>query len=450
MNLKFAAFILAFALSAVGKGMDWDALKPSVVRLVVIAQNKEDNATGTGFVVGADGNACLVVTNCHVVAERAQNDSIIVARKNGDHVEAYNGVVEWQDDHRDLAVVRVENLQSKPLTLHRSGPDQGDDVFALGFPGVVDDDASVDAFAEAVSNSTSHRIDDPTGQASRFVEATLSKASVRRVVEGNWDPGDPPPEFKIIEHDVNITGGNSGGPLLNGCGQVVGVNTQLNFDQLGVVRKSSHSSELISALDNLGIRYKSTSTPCTAAALAGQSVGGFWIPVFAILAAAGVGVALFVALKKPAFVRETYTQFLRRSPPPPPISPVSPPPIPVAAPPAPWVAPQAADSQGWLLEGENPETGQKVRIEVAGSMVGRGKLVLGRKEGLVHYHVKNTSISSQHATLLLDGTGLYLEDRNSSNGTRVNGNKLPPFSPVKLCAGDSVLLGDLVLRVSNA
>lgn len=448
MNLKFAAFILAFALSAVGKGMDWDALKPSVVRLVVIAQNEEDNATGTGFVVGADGNACLVVTNCHVVAERAQNDSIIVARKNGDHVEAYNGVVEWQDDHRDLAVVRVENLQSKPLTLHRSGPDQGDDVFALGFPGVVDDDASVDAFAEAVSNSTSHRIDDPTGQASRFVEATLSKASVRRVVEGNWDPGDPPPEFKIIEHDVNITGGNSGGPLLNGCGQVVGVNTQLNFDQLGVVRKSSHSSELISALDNLGIRYKSTSTPCTAAALAGQSVGGFWIPVFAILAAAGVGAALFVALKKPAFVRETYTQFLRRSPPPPPISPVSPPMIPAASP----QAPSPAGLGGWVLQGENPEAGgdRRVRIEVPTSMIGQGKLIVGRKAGVVHFPIRNTSISSQHATLLLDETGLYIEDRNSSNGTRINGKKLAAFSPVKLHAGDTVVLGEMRFQVGSS
>jgi hypothetical protein len=225
------------------------------------------------------------------------------------------------------------------------------------------------------------------------------------------------------------------------------VNTQLNLDQLGVVRKSSHSSELISALDNLGIRYKSTSAPCTAAALAGKSVSGFWVPVFAILAAAGVTLALFVALKKPAFVRETYTQFLRRSPLPP-ISPAAPPAVQAAIP----QFPSPAGLGGWVLQGENPEAGgtRTVRIEVPTSMIGRGKLIVGRKTGVVHFPIRNTSISSQHATLLLDETGLYIEDRNSSNGTRINGKKLAPFSPVKLRAGDSVVLGEMRFQVSAA
>jgi pSer/pThr/pTyr-binding forkhead associated (FHA) protein len=65
---------------------------------------------------------------------------------------------------------------------------------------------------------------------------------------------------------------------------------------------------------------------------------------------------------------------------------------------------------------------------------------------MVHYLVNNTSISSQHATLLLDETGLYIEDRNSSNGTRINGTRLPPFSPVKLRAGDSIVLGEIRLQ----
>jgi hypothetical protein len=303
--------------------------------------------------------------------------------------------------------------------------------------------------ASTNSNSRSNRINDPTGQASRFVEATLSKASVRRIVKGTWESGDPIPEFQIIEHDVNITAGNSGGPLLNHCGHVVGVNTQrvpdpdLPFD---IVRKSSHSSELISALDKLGVKFKTTLEPCTAAALDGKSMGGFWVPVFAILAAAGVGVALFLALKKPALVRETYTQFLRRSTPLP-ISPAVPPVIPKAIPPP----SSPAGLGGWILHAETSEAGgtHSVRIDLPHSMIGRGKLIVGRKEGMVHFPIKNSSISSQHATLLLDESGLYIEDRNSSNGTRVNGTKLSPFRPVRLRAGDSIVLGEMRFQVTS-
>ena len=445
--MKFPIFFLFFAFVGVFHGMDLESIKPSIVRLIVLGEG-ESGATGTGFVVATKNGESLVATNCHVVAERARDDSLIVARKNGDAVEAYKGVVLWQDSLKDLAVVRVENLNAPALIMHRVGPKQGDEVFALGFPGVADDDASIAAFAEAHSNSHSNRINDPTGQASRFVEATLSKASVRRIVKGTWEPGDPVPEFQIIEHDVNITAGNSGGPLLNHCGHVVGVNTQrvpdpdLPFD---IVRKSSHSSELISALDKLGIKFKSTSEPCTAAALAGKSMSGFWITVFAILAAVGVGVALFVALKKPAFVRETYTQFLRRSTPPP-ISPAAPSVVPAVI----RQNPSPAGLGAWVLQAETPEAGETrtVRIDVPHSMIGRGKLIVGRKEGMVHFHIRNTSISSQHATLLLDESGLYIEDRNSSNGTRVNGTKLSPFSPVKLRAGDFVVLGEMRFQVT--
>jgi hypothetical protein len=440
--MRYFLAVLFFALANLCQAFDLESIKPSVVRLLVVGEG-DSGATGTGFVVGTFNGGVWVATNSHVVSVRAQNDSIIVARKIGDAVEAYTGVLHWEDNLKDLAIVRVAKLNAPPLELHRIGPEQGDEVFALGFPGVADDEASFAAFADALENSDSHRINDPTGQASRFVEATLSKASVRRIVKGTWEPGDPITEFNIIEHDVNITSGNSGGPLLNQCGDVVGVNTQRVPDPdipIDIVRKSSHASELISALDNLGIRYKATSTPCTAASLAGTSANSFWIPILATLAAAGVAVALFVALKKPTLIRETYTQFLRRSTPPP-IPPTAQAIIPAVVP----KAPHPSTQRGWILEGDNPEAAgsRKVRIEVPASMIGKGKLIVGRKTGMVHFPIKNSSISSQHATLLLDESGLYIEDRNSSNGTKINGEKLAPFRAVKILIGDRLTLGEV-------
>jgi hypothetical protein len=445
--MKFSICFLALAFAGVCHAFDLEGIKPSVVRLIVFVDKDGKYCTGTGFVVSSSGNDSLVATNCHVVSECFQNDSIFVARKNGDAVEAYTGVVQWQDPARDLAVIKVQNLNAPKLKIHRVGPKQGDDVYALGFPGVADDPISEEAFINAVVNSNSNRVDDPSGQASKFVEPTLSKASVRRIVKGSWNPLETTQEFDIIEHDVNISPGNSGGPLLNECGQVVGVNTMLNLDDLGIVRMSSHSSELISALENLGIRYKATSTPCTAASLAGQSVNSLWMPILAILAAAGVAVALFVALKKPTLIRETYTQFLRRSTPPP-LSPAALPPAPSTPP----QVPHSSSQRAWVLEGENPEAegSRKVRIEVPSSMIGKGKLIVGRKTGMVHFPIKNSSISSQHATLLLDESGLYIEDRNSSNGTKINGRKLSPFKPVKLTHGDTLGLGEIIIKVNHS
>lgn len=438
--MKFLIFFLFFAFVGVCRGMDLERIKPSVVRLIVFGEGKSIGS-GTGFVVGSDSTGSLIATNNHVVEDsHGGDDAIVIATKNGDTVEAYTGVLLWADKFKDLAIVRVENLRAPPLTIHLVGPKQGDEVFALGFPGVADDEASDQAFLKSLDERKSNRINDPTGQASRFVEATLSKAAVRRIVDGKWNSDHPIQEFKIIEHDVNIGHGNSGGPLLNQCGHVIGVNTAGKHDPLSVVRISSHSSELISALENLGIRYKATSKPCTAASLAGKSVNSLWIPILAILAATGVAVALFVALRKPTLIRETYTQFLRRSTPPP-LSPAALPPAPSTPPQVPYSSSQRA----WVLEGENPEAegSRKVRIEVPSSMIGKGKLIVGRKTGMVHFPIKNSSISSQHAALLLDESGLYIEDRNSSNGTKINGKKLAPFRAVKVLIGDRLTLGEV-------
>ena len=90
--MKFPIFFLFFAFVGVCHGMDLESIKPSIVRLIVLGEG-ESGATGTGFVVATKNGESLVATNCHVVAERARDDSLIVARKNGDAVEC--GVSCW-------------------------------------------------------------------------------------------------------------------------------------------------------------------------------------------------------------------------------------------------------------------------------------------------------------------------------------------------------------------
>ena len=442
-KILFPVLAILLGISVPAFALDVERIKPSVVRLVVFGNKDDDTITGSGFVVQSSSGSSVIATNCHVVAGRKSDDSILIVRKNGKLIEAYAGKVIWQDSHRDLALVRVPALNATALVLSTLNPTQGDDVCALGFPGVVDDEESIKAFGNALDSAHSAVVDDPTGQAARFVEPTLSKSSVRRVVNGKWEANDPIPEFAIIEHDVNITSGNSGGPLLNDCGHVIGVNTQRVPDSsmpMDVVRKSSHTNILISAMNRQGIRASITTAPCTIASSMSSWNGSTMLWIFAIMAAAAIGSALFFAIRRPAIIAETYTQFLRRGHEGRSLE--VPPPLPTA-----YRGEAPKLSGGWLLEGINPESGQSaaIRLEITPQM--GGKLILGRKSGLVHLLVKNTSVSGQHAAILANASSLSVEDRNSSNGTRVNGQRLTPFVAHPLKPGDTLEVGEVRLQV---
>ena len=75
-----------------------------------------------------------------------------------------------------------------------------------------------------------------------------------------------------------------------------------------------------------------------------------------------------------------------------------------------------------------------------------GRLILGRKRDLCQLHLPHDSVSRQHAALALRNGALYLEDRNSGNGTILNGKTLTIGSPpVRLKSGDRIKLGEVEL-----
>jgi S1-C subfamily serine protease len=152
-------------------------------------------ALGSGFVVDKAGH---IVTNYHVVRGA---DQIRVSFSNRDTVEAQ---LVGTDPSTDLAVVQVETGASAltPLALGDSDRVQvGDQVVAIGNPFGL----------------------------SRTATAGIVSA-VQRFISS------PDPRFTIdhvIQTDAPINHGNSGGPLLNARGQVIGVNTQIKTDGVG-------------------------------------------------------------------------------------------------------------------------------------------------------------------------------------------------------------------------
>jgi serine protease Do len=145
---------------------------------------------GSGFVISADG---YVVTNNHVVAP-ARNGAVVesITVTLSDRTE-YTATVVGRDEASDLAVLKINPRGALPFV--RFAPSEqvrvGDWVVAIGNP-------------YALGGS---------------VTAGIVSALHRNIGAGNYD--------RFIQTDASINQGNSGGPLFDLQGNVVGVNTAL-------------------------------------------------------------------------------------------------------------------------------------------------------------------------------------------------------------------------------
>ncbi len=139
---------------------------------------------GSGFVIDADGH---IVTNNHVI-EGA--DLIEVTFPNGD---AYEADLIGRDPATDIAVLKIETGDALPFV-----------------PFGDSDAAEVGEWVIAIGN--------PLGY-SGSVTAGIISARNRDISAGNYDD--------FIQTDVAINQGNSGGPLFNMDGEVIGVNTAI-------------------------------------------------------------------------------------------------------------------------------------------------------------------------------------------------------------------------------
>jgi putative serine protease PepD len=151
-------------------------------------------AQGSGFVYDADGH---IVTNAHVVDGA---DSVSVKFWNG---KTYDARVVGTDPSTDLAVLDVAAPDSllHPLSLGDSSKLQvGDGVVAIGSPFGLEETVTtgiVSALHREMTSPNNFAIDDS------------------------------------IQTDAAINHGNSGGPLLNAQGKVIGVNAQIASDNGG-------------------------------------------------------------------------------------------------------------------------------------------------------------------------------------------------------------------------
>jgi serine protease Do len=155
--------------------------------------------SGSGFIVSTDG---LVLTNKHVVADKDADYSVVV--NNG---QKYSAEVLAIDPVQDLAIIKIKNEDGKtfvPLVLGNSdGIQLGQTAIAIG--------NALGEFSNTVS----------VGIVSGLSRTILASDELGTNTETLED---------IIQTDAAINSGNSGGPLMNLKGEVIGINTAIAQD----------------------------------------------------------------------------------------------------------------------------------------------------------------------------------------------------------------------------
>jgi serine protease Do len=154
---------------------------------------KREVGGGTGFIFDESG---LILTNRHVVSDLNAEYSVIL--NDG---EQYEATVLGRDTVQDIAVLKIDVLGLQTVSLGDSDNLQiGQTVIAIG--------NTLSEYRNTVTRGVVSGID-------------------RSIIAGGG--GDSELIEEAIQTDAAINPGNSGGPLLNLAGEVVGINTAVNF-----------------------------------------------------------------------------------------------------------------------------------------------------------------------------------------------------------------------------
>ncbi len=164
---------------------------------VTIVENFRGNklyATGTGFIFKKEGNTYYLLTNFHVI-----NGGSLIKIKFTDGTEVPVNVV-GGDQFADVAVLSYES--EKDLTVSSIGNSSstrvGDTVFAIGAP--IDSDVFSWTVTRGILSGKDREV----------------SVSVSGSVNNDWI-------MKVLQTDAAINSGNSGGPLCNSNGEVIGI-----------------------------------------------------------------------------------------------------------------------------------------------------------------------------------------------------------------------------------
>ncbi|HEY6510124.1 MAG TPA: trypsin-like peptidase domain-containing protein, partial [Vicinamibacterales bacterium] len=388
---------------------DVDKVEQSIVRVVI-------GGHGTGWVVSPG----IVATNWHVAEGNTSYDIYPAGTTDG-----YRGTLRWiGNSELDLALIDVPGLPLEPFAIHKEETPRGSNVYTVGFPGLGDDFAGRANLNVSVYGGT--------------LSLTVENAS----------------GVRIIQHDNIVNAGNSGGPLLDECGRVLGLTTwgtENTNMQADFIWWSMAVVELADVMDQQNIPYINDSAPCVTggagnttivngigeddvAAIVQQNNDTLNANLRAVAEAnaarmealteklvtwGGLGgivlaLTLALALRKPRqqiiHALEQISRKVKRSPD-----------VELAG-----RGRSSGARQGLVISASTPTP---VRIVLEKQVLDNGNkgLSLGRDAAVVDYSFADQGLSRRHARFVWKAGKVQVEDLSSTNGTIVNGRQLDPY-----------------------
>ena len=350
------------------------------------------SGTGTGWAIGIPGKPVeYIVTNGHVVQNAYLTGGVMqVYFSLAENDYMVPQVVYYSaPEEKDIAILRLPSPTDKrtALQLRESNSIEiGETAVALGYP--------------SVANSTSYRAFDEE-------DITMTQGIISRRAQPVGS------QYEAFQMDVSISAGNSGGPLVDQKGNVIGINTSgiYNTESGASVNYAIMIDELIRVLDNEQIDY----------ALANS--GLLWVPNWMGYMFLPIGI-LFLLCGGILFLKTmngTARQLIagKKGP---------------------------REKIHPVLRGlSGPFAGQVFDLS-------KGTIVMGRDPATCHivFEKNMPGISGRHCQVSYQAAddSFVLADLGSGFGTYLDhGKKLPAQVPEKLMAGDGFYLCDTNVRV---
>jgi hypothetical protein len=207
MHALLRRLALSLALLAPGLALtparaeqqDIAAAARGVVRVVLVATDGSDAyfvGHGSGFAVAPD----KILTNAHVVELAREEKNLVIGVIPSEGTKTYGGRIIAYSPGNDLALIQLEEGRLPVSTFYAGAIGDGAHVTAIGYPGTVD-----------------------RAQGLGLKQLVEPLATVK--TSGTVSSGRASQSFDTILHTAPLAAGNSGGPLVDDCGRVLGVNS---------------------------------------------------------------------------------------------------------------------------------------------------------------------------------------------------------------------------------